>query len=125
MKQFIILSIGLFMVGFAYADDLDVLPDQIDGVSVDRMMTQYWRGLTYEAFDRREENYEALKTKEQLLAHQTRMRNFFLEQIGGQPERTPLNTRITGRLQKDGFSVEKVILRKPSKPFRDRRALPS
>ena len=33
----------------------------------------------------------------------------FLEAIGGLPERTPLNARVTGPLSRDGYRVEKVV----------------
>ena len=36
-------------------------------------------------------------TPEQIVAYQQRMRQSFLEQIGGLPERTPLNARVVGR----------------------------
>lgn len=41
---------------------------------------------------------------------QEERRAFFLERIGGLPERTPLHPQITGTLQGKGYRVEKIIL---------------
>ena len=41
---------------------------------------------------------------------QEERREFFLERIGGLPERTPLNRQITGILAGEGCRVEKIIL---------------
>ena len=45
----------------------------------------------YAALDRRLEAYETLKTPEEIREYQTRLRTFFERQLGGFPERTPLN----------------------------------
>ena len=37
--------------------------------------------------------------------------------IGGLPERTPLNPQITGKVQRDGYRVEKVIYESRPKIF--------
>src|SRR3954447_9439567 len=63
----------------------------------------------YAALDRRQSGYEALKTEEQIKAYQKRLRKSFVEQLGGLPERTPLNARVVGKLPGDGFQIEKII----------------
>ena len=37
------------------------------------------------------------------------MRRFFVEKLGGFPERTPLNAKVAGRADRDGYRIEKVI----------------
>lgn len=56
-----------------------------------------------------EKEYEARTTPEQIAAYQKQMRRNFVEAIGGLPKRSPLNARITGTIQRDGYSVEKVL----------------
>ncbi len=63
----------------------------------------------HEAFERRRLAYEALETSEQITAYQERLRAFFLETLGGFPERTPLRAQVVGELPGDGYRVEKVI----------------
>jgi cephalosporin-C deacetylase-like acetyl esterase len=56
-------------------------------------------------------------TPEQIVAYQKRIRAFFLEQLGGFPERTPLNPQVVGRQQRDGYRIEKVIFESQPKHF--------
>ena len=91
------------------ADRLQVLPESLDGVPPSEMMHAYLMGRVYEALDRRDAEYEKIKTPEQIAAYQQRMREFFVSQLGGFPKRTPLNPSITGRKQCDGYRIEKII----------------
>jgi len=100
-----------------YGDDFTVLPEKTDGISSSQMMSVYLQKQVDAAFDLRAEAYETLKTEEQLIAHQRRMRKFFIEQLGGFPERTPLNPLITGMRQMDGYRIEKVIYESQPKHY--------
>ena len=51
----------------------------------------------------------ACDTKEKLAEHQAWVRAGVLSVIGGLPEKTPLNARVTGRVKKDGYVIEKVL----------------
>ena len=51
----------------------------------------------------------ACDTKEKLAVRQAHVRAGVLDAIGGLPEKTPLNARVTGRIQKDGYVIEKVL----------------
>ncbi|MBI1320433.1 MAG: hypothetical protein GC168_16020 [Candidatus Hydrogenedens sp.] len=48
-------------------------------------------------------------TPTNLQERQTALRNFFVQQLGGYPERTPLNAQTTGTGTGDGFRYEKII----------------
>ncbi|NUM56163.1 MAG: hypothetical protein HUU46_21190 [Candidatus Hydrogenedentes bacterium] len=74
-----------------------------------QMMETYLRAKTVEAFDRRAEAYEKIKTPEDCAAHQQRIRDFFVQQLGGWPEKTPLNPRIVDTLDRGAYTIEKVI----------------
>lgn len=63
----------------------------------------------YAALDRRAEVFETLQTSEDIAAYQKRLRAFFVKQLGGFPERTPLNARTVGTIEADGYRIEKVI----------------
>ena len=49
------------------------------------------------------------KTVEQIAAYQERLRQSFIENLGGFPERTPLNARVVDELAGAGYRIEKVI----------------
>lgn len=60
--------------------------------------------------DERRTRWEAIETEQQLLQLQQETRNHLLHMLGGLPtEKTPLNPRITGRIQMKGFHIEKLI----------------
>ncbi|HIF33364.1 MAG TPA: metalloendopeptidase, partial [Planctomycetaceae bacterium] len=69
------------------------------------------------AFDRREAQYEKLKTDEQIADYQARLRHFFFQQLGRLPERTPLNPRVVGKINGDGYRIEKIIFESQPKHF--------
>jgi len=61
--------------------------------------------------DRRTAAFEAmLKSRAACEQWQKERREFFLRQIGGLPERTPLNPMVVGKLEGDGYRVEKILL---------------
>ena len=51
----------------------------------------------------------AIRTPEELAAKQRAWRTWWLDALGGMPARTPLNARVVGTVQCDGFRLENVI----------------
>lgn len=88
------------------AEDLAVLTPEREGLKV---VSSHLLGRAMAALDQRRETYETLKTSEEIAAYQDRLRNFFVEQLGGFPERSPLNPQITGTGEGDGYRYEKII----------------
>jgi hypothetical protein len=74
-----------------------------------QQLEAYLKELMDSAARRRRETYEQLKKREQLAPYQERMRQYFLEQLDGLPERCPLSARTVGALDGDGFRIEKVM----------------
>ena len=80
----------------AQTPNLDFLTNQVDGRALRDMLPAY--------------------LKEQVRVHRltspptvAAFRARFIEGLGGLPQRTPLNTRVTGTLQRDGYRIEKII----------------
>ncbi len=92
------------------ADDLRVLPEDLDGVPPSGMLHAHLMGRAHAAIDKKLAEYERLKTPQEIADYQERMRTFFVTQLGGFPERTPLNATIVDKQQRDGYRVEKLIL---------------
>jgi dienelactone hydrolase len=90
-------------------NELRVLDDDTLPVPAKWLLREDLRRQAGEALDRRHERYEALQTLDDCRAYQRRLKTFFIEQLGGFPQRTPLNARIVGRIQRDDFRIEKVI----------------
>ena len=91
-----------------------VLPKGIvktaDGVECENrfMMHEWMLTLLDKAEKRWIDNYEKAKTPQQIAEYQKARKDFFLKQIGAFPERNPLNAVVTGTIQKDGYTIEKV-----------------
>jgi cephalosporin-C deacetylase-like acetyl esterase len=57
----------------------------------------------------RERRVAQLSTREEILGRQRFVREKILQAIGGLPERTPLNPKVTGILKRNGYRIEKII----------------
>jgi dienelactone hydrolase len=120
MRYRIVLITGwcLLMSVVTLADEtLRVLPESLDGAPAGEMMARYLRQQAGLRFEQWRQRYEELKTPEQIAAYQKKPREKFLEAIGGLPTRTPLNPRITGVVERDGYRVEKVIFESQPKHY--------
>ena len=53
--------------------------------------------------------WSACTTEESLRAHQKKVRDAVVAALGGFPEKSPLNVVVTGRVQRDGYAVEKIL----------------
>ncbi len=108
MKRAILAHVAIAcIVGCqAHATELQCLTD------AQRSNSQLYAQLqqeAYSALERRAENYEQLKTADQIQAYQEKLRAFFVKQLGGFPARSPLNPRTVGTIQADGYRIERVI----------------
>lgn len=72
---------------------------------VDRYLTQIAR----KHWEERAARVANIRTPAEVRARQEYIRQKVLEALGGFPEKTPLNPRITGTLERDGYRVEKLI----------------
>jgi pimeloyl-ACP methyl ester carboxylesterase len=71
---------------------------------------QYQSEQAWEQDAQRQTAWTRIHTERELLAVQDRLRKTLLQMIGGLPERkTDLRARITGKVEMDGFSIEKLI----------------
>lgn len=89
--------------------DLTVLVTQEGQPAPGDLLYAYFQEQVHEAMDARRERYEELKALEDVAAYQEELKAFFIEQLGGFPERTPLNARTVETLERDGYRIEKVI----------------
>lgn len=93
----------------AAEDDSAVLPAELPEGPKTLMLHRYLLKQANDALDRREKAFERIETADDAKAYQQRMREFFIERLGGFPERTALEARTVGVIERDGFRVEKVI----------------
>ncbi len=88
------------------ADDLTCLPE---GERASSSFYAHLQHESYAALERRTKNFEQLKTPEQIGEYQRKLRELFVRQLGGFPERTPLNAQVVRKLDAEGYRIENVI----------------
>ena len=101
-----LVPVLILLCGISKAEELTCLSER------ERMSASLYAHLQQEAYaalDRRTERYEQLKTHQQIQAYQQRLRDFFVQQLGGFPERTPLNAKTVRTIKADGYRIELVI----------------
>ena len=74
-----------------------------------RCLPDYLKTLAQTAYTRRRAELEKLVTPELIAERKRWARQSFWSLIGGQPERTPLNARTVGTVQRGSYRIEKVI----------------
>jgi len=98
----------LALAAAAYAaepTDLNVLgPDAGGPVLKDYLLKECGK-----CFDARRKAVEAITTPEQVQTRQKALREAWAAAIGPMPERTPLNARVVGTLDRPAYRIEKVL----------------
>ena len=70
---------------------------------------QYLDGIAAKDEAARRETIAKITTRDEAEARQQQVRTKLLELVGGNFQRTPLNARVLGSTQLDGFRIEKVL----------------
>jgi len=100
--------IGLFAAATTTvaAEDLNCLTkeEQADNKLYARLQKSALTSL-----DARTAKFEMLKSPDDIRAYQNTLHSFMIEQLGGFPERTPLNARTVRTIQADGYRIENVL----------------
>jgi cephalosporin-C deacetylase-like acetyl esterase len=105
-----ILTLLLVLTGLAPAQQAPpVGKPGPGGVPPRKMLYTYLQAEAQKHFDARRHAVAALKTPEDVQRRQQDLKAKFVESLGGFPAKTPLNARVVGKLQGEGFHVEKVI----------------
>lgn len=90
-------------------EDLTVLSESELGVAPGKLLELDLKRKFREHVEERLAAFEAVQSRSDCAEWQKERREFFLRQIGGLPERTPLNAKVVGQLKGKGYRIEKVI----------------
>jgi dienelactone hydrolase len=118
-RMIVAAMIGLLDFGLVGANGANPQSETRDPQSVPpgEMMARYLQQQAQARFEQWRKRYEELKTPEQIAAYQKNLREEFIKAIGGLPARTPLNPKITGTVQRDGYRVEKIFFESQPKHY--------
>lgn len=90
-------------------EDINFLAGLPDFEHVGDMLPDYLNRQAFELLDQRARTVAAISSPDDLARRRAYVRERMLAELGGLPERTPLNARVVGTLDRDGYRVEKVI----------------
>ena len=90
------------------SEDLDFLHGLDEYENIRRMLPDYMKQKAQALIELRKHSLD-LSGPDALHQRGRFVRERILHAIGGLPQRTPLNARTTGTLERDGYRVEKVI----------------
>lgn len=74
-----------------------------------RCLPDYLRALAHDAYATRERAIASLTTPDAIRQRQRWVRETFWRLVGGEPGRTPLSVTTTGRFEREGYRVEKLV----------------
>jgi cephalosporin-C deacetylase-like acetyl esterase len=87
----------------------NVLGEEVEGAPVDQLLKNYHLEHLQKHFDARKAAIRDITTPEQFEARQNDIRERLYRINGPMPKKSSLNAEITGRIERDGYVIEKVI----------------
>src|SRR6476659_6535618 len=91
------------------SDDLNFASGLKQFQDIRRMLPSYLNNIGLQMLSQRQRQIERLATIEDVSRRRAYLRQRMLNDLGGFPERTPLNARVVGVLQRPTYKIEKVI----------------
>jgi len=88
---------------------LDFLAGLPDFEHVGTMLPEYLNRIAFALLDQRAKEVARLSSGGDIAKRKAYVRECMLRALGGLPERTPLNARVTGTLERDGYRIEKIV----------------
>lgn len=114
MKRFKIIFLIVFIaiqVGFAFAqeENLNVFDRWIEWTDGKNMLPYHLNKQAFVYLDVRDNEIEGLKTKEDWITRQKKIKEVLMETVGPFPDKTPLNATVTGVIKKEDYKIEKIV----------------
>src|SRR5579883_412280 len=93
--------IGLALLSSGTVRSQDAAPDPL---------LKWMNGIAQRQLDARQREMDAIHTVADMERRKTVVRRKILDSLGGLPDYNgPLNARVTGQIQADGYVIEKII----------------
>jgi cephalosporin-C deacetylase-like acetyl esterase len=88
---------------------LNFISELEDYRTIRDMLPAYLGRLVAERLEERERRIARIATPDEAAKRRAEVRARILQSIGGLPERTPLNPRVVGTIERDAYRIEKII----------------
>ncbi len=93
----------------AQGEDLNVFTRWFDYAHADRLLRDHLNSVAFEQLEKRRNLVAGLKSAEDWRRRQAEVRAALARVLGPFPERTPLNARVTGTVDKADFRIEHIV----------------
>jgi len=90
--------------------NLDFLSDLPDYSHLRSMLREYLNREAIALLEKRRQQITRLSAPDEVAKRRAYLREQMIRDLGGFPERTPLNARVVGALDREGYKIEKVII---------------
>ncbi len=90
-------------------EQLNFLTGLPDGGQLREMLPSYLKGKAFRLLNERSDAVKRLASAGDVEARRLYIRQKMWEAIGGPLEKTPLNPRVTGVLERDAYRIEKIV----------------
>jgi len=105
-----LVFILFYIYGFVYGqDNLSLRDITVLNKPADNMMKNYLTNLVDRQFSARDSLLSTLRTAQDWDLRSQTIRDSMVSWTGSFPDRTPLNARITGRLDRKEYIIEKIL----------------
>src|ERR1051326_3088639 len=112
--RFLLLSLAAILpLAAQHTDDLNVLASLDEFDHIREMLPSYLKRHALELIDKRDRLVTQFATLDDLARRKAYVREVMTRDVGGFPERTPLNPRIAGVLDRGDYKIEKIIFESP------------
>jgi len=112
MKRYIYVYVFIFLLMGIDVNSQEISPlfDYWKFYSDDsNALYKHISNLAFQQLEERDYEIQRLNSKDDWESRRSTVQRKLMEIIGDFPEKTPLNPKITGKLEGDGFRIEKVI----------------
>jgi len=112
IKRFLLASLTLALAAPLDAqtsNKLDFLSDLPDYTHLRTMLREHLNREAIARLEERRQQIARISTPEEVAQRRAYLREQMVRDLGGLPVRTPLNARVVGALDRDGYTIEKVI----------------
>lgn len=106
INSFILVLFPLIISGQNFLSEKDLI---VLKQPADTMMRNYLTAIVDKQFAARDSLLSTLRSAEDWQARSEAIRDSMISWTGPLPERTPLNARVTGRIERDDYVIEKIL----------------
>ncbi|MDX2032189.1 MAG: acetylxylan esterase [Blastocatellia bacterium] len=100
---------GPFRASAQRAGELNFISELVDYRTIRDMLPAHLRRLVAERLAERKRTIARIASPEDVARRRSEVRAKILASIGGLPEKTPLNARVVGTIERDEYRIEKLI----------------